>query len=220
MKKLLIIGVLLIISCKDSNTPIDNGKMYYTVEALREKRENEYKIQLKEFYEKDSTGNKPLLIPYFYDDQYYSNHNFIIDSLNHIYYFYYPLAYLPNFCGTGLDQEPFPAPLIKIYPEDIINVTDGDFETFFKLRVLDSINTDELTIIYISSQKDSFKSPQVDKIFNQIETHKNNFRIIFRKITEEENNVLQYKKSNKPYHPELIKWDTRKTTFNKKKKPN
>src|SRR5690606_1517984 len=114
MKKLLFIGALLIISCKESNTPVDDSHTYYTTEILREKRETEYKLKLKKFLKKDSNVTEPVLVPYIYDDQYYSNDNFIVDSLNQIYYFYYPNTYQPDFCGTGLDKGPFPAPLIKI----------------------------------------------------------------------------------------------------------
>lgn len=137
----------------------------------------------------------------------YSNHNFIIDSLNHIYYFYQSRAYMPVYCGTGLDQDPFPAPFINLYPKDIIHIPADDFETFFKSKVMDSLKPEELMYIYIGSQKDSFQSAEVNQIFKKLEGDEKNRRIICRRTTQQENIVLQYKKSGKPYNPDTIKWN-------------
>ncbi|WP_417352678.1 hypothetical protein [Flavobacterium alkalisoli] len=210
MKKLLFIGVLLIISCKESNSPVDNGTMYYTTEGLRIKRENDYKQQLREFREKDSTYTEPALVPYFYDDQFYSNHNFIIDSLNHIYYHYWPESYTSVICATGLAEGPFPAPYIQLQPEKIIDVTDN-IEAFLKSRVMDSIKNEEETFIFIGSQKDSFQSPAIDKLFLNFNPDYRDRFILCRRTTEEENIALEYKKSNKPYDPDKIKWDSTRT---------
>ncbi|RYJ42519.1 hypothetical protein [Flavobacterium beibuense] len=211
MKKLLFIGVLFIISCKESTAPVDNSTMYYTIEAQRQLYEIEYKKNAKKLHEKDSSADIIPTIPLIYDNQYYSNYNFIIDSLNHIYYFYHSRAYEPVFCGTGMEFGPFPAPYIKLYPKDIIHIPDSDFETFFRSRVMDSIKPKESILIYIGSQKDSFKSPQIDKLYNIFNTDHYYRAIVCRKTTEQEDVLLQYKKSGKYYNPDEIKWDSTKT---------
>ncbi|MUV03906.1 hypothetical protein GN157_09325 [Flavobacterium rakeshii] len=207
MKVIYIVLLFFFISCKE-NKPTETDKTtYYTTEAIKEKNEKEYQVKLKEFDDKDSGSTEPVLIPYIYDDQYYSNHNFIIDSLNHIYYFYQSRAYMPVYCGTGLDQGPYPAPFINLYPKDIIDIPVDDFETFFKSKVMDSLKPEERMYIYIGSQKDSFQSAEVNQIFKKLEGDEKNRRIICRRTTEEENIVLQYKKSGKPYNPDTIKWN-------------
>ncbi|WP_330443616.1 hypothetical protein [Flavobacterium sp. C4GT6] len=207
MKKVIFILFVILGSCKEAKHTDEKDITYYNTEAIQEKNEREYLVKLKEFRDKDSGGIEPVLIPYFYDDQYYSNHNFIIDSLNYIYYFYQPRAYIPLYCGTGLDQGPFPAPFIKLYPKDIIDIPADDFETFFKSKVMDSQKTEERMYIYISSQKDSFQSAEVNQIFKKLEGDKKNRRIICRRTTQQENIVLQYKKSGEPYNPDTIKWN-------------
>lgn len=114
---------------------------------------------------------------------------------------------MPVYCGTGLDQDPFPAPFINLYPKDIIHIPADDFETFFKSKVMDSLKPEELMYIYIGSQKDSFQSAEVNQIFKKLEGDEKNRRIICRRTTQQENIVLQYKKSGKPYNPDTIKWN-------------
>lgn len=215
MKKVILILFVILGSCKEEKCSDEKDITYYTTEAIKEKNEKEYHVKLKEFSEKDLGGTEPVLIPYIYDNQYYSNHNFIIDSLNHVYYFYQPRAYMPVYCGTGLDQGPFPAPFIKLYPKDIIDIPANDFETFFKSKVMDSLKPEERMYIYIGSQKDSFQSAEVNQIFKKLESDEKNRRIICRRTTQQENIVLEYKKSCKPYNPDTIKWNPELTNVPK-----
>lgn len=205
MKKVLLILFVILGGCNEAKHTDEKDIIYYTAEAIKEKNEKEYQAKLKEFRDKDSDSIEPVLIPYIYDDQYYSNHNFIIDSLNHIYYFYQLRAYMPVYCGTGLDQGPFPAPFINLSPKDIIDIPADDFETFFKSKVMDSLKPEERIYIYIGSQKDSFQSAEVNQIFKILEDDEKNRRIICRRTTQQENIVLQYKKSGEPYNLDTIK---------------
>lgn len=207
MKKIIFILFVVLGGCKEAKHTDEKDITYYTTEAIKEKNKREYQVKLKEFCDKDSGSTEPVLIPYIYDDQYYSNHNFIIDSLNRIYYFYQPRAYIPVYCGTGLDQGPFPASFISLYPKDIIDIPADDFETFFKSKVMDSLKPEEQMYIYIGSQKDSFQSAEVNQIFKKLEGNEKNRRIICRRTTQQENIVLEYKKSGKPYNPDTIKWN-------------
>ncbi|WP_417356287.1 hypothetical protein [Flavobacterium sp.] len=206
MKKIIFILFVILGSCKEAKHTDEKDITYYTTEAIQEKNEREYLVKLKEFRDKDSGGIEPVLIPYFYDDQFYSNHNFIIDSLNNIYYHYRLESYISVICATGLAEGPFPAPYIQLQPERIIDVTDN-IETFLKSRVMDSIKNEEETYIFIGSQKDSFQSPAVDQLFLNFNPDYRNRFILCRRTTEEENIVLQYKKSGEPYNPDTIKWN-------------
>ncbi|MFL9838760.1 hypothetical protein ABS768_14720 [Flavobacterium sp. ST-75] len=214
MKKIIFILFVILGSCKEAKHTDEKDVTYYTTEAIQEKNEREYLVKLKEFRDKDSGGIEPVLIPYFYDDQFYSNHNFIIDSLNNIYYHYRLESYISVICATGLAEGPFPAPYIQLQPERIIDVTDN-IETFLKSRVMDSIKNEEETYIFIGSQKDSFQSPAIDKLFLNFNPDYRNRFILCRRTTEEENIVLQYKKSGEPYNPDTIKWNPDLTAIQK-----
>lgn len=200
MKKLLFIGALLIISCKESNAPVNNDT--YTI--------------TKNHWMYDSIG-KYDTIPH--SSELYGRCNFILDSTNTVYFYTKAITYNGDCLGTELNSGK--TPFINLLPDDLIRVDNIIIEHFIELNVVnDDMDyiTKKFNTLVIATPTGTFNSPMLTSILNKVSASKNKPVWIVRPLTQEERIVLKYKKENYTgivYDPHLIEWDTTKIYFEK-----
>ncbi len=191
LKKLLLICLTLFLGCtqptKNSTetfiVPVDTLPIYKT------------------------TGNQPPPPPLI--KSYYFPSNFIIDTGGHIYFYQQRVQY-GWFCGTGIEWDTPPS-FIDLKPKDIIEVPSDNIEQFIKsnIQYLDNSNR----LFAIASTVDTITSAGLAKIFMVFKDTSNHINWKFRRTTQEENVVLDYKKKKERYDYEEIKWDSTKILF-------
>jgi hypothetical protein len=136
---------------------------------------------------------------------YYLTFNFIIDTSGEVYFYEQPQY--DFYCGTGLNWDT-PPEFINLKPKDIVQVPINSITDFIQLNVL-TLNSDDRRLA-IASVKDTIQSIGLSKIFAMCNEDSNKIKWTFRKATQEENIVLNFKKLNRRYYPEDIKWDSTK----------
>jgi hypothetical protein len=102
--------------------------------------------------------------------------------------------------------------LIGLKPEYLLTINSENFVSFL-------LNNNDIfgifpdnsvqPIIYLASQTDTVKSVALTQLWKRLENNKSRIFFSVRRTTEEENIVLLYKKNNKEFLPENVKW-----TFN------
>ncbi len=140
---------------------------------------------------------------------YYFPSNFIIDTGGHIY-FYQQSIQNGWLCGTGINWDT-PPYFIDLKPKDIIEVPSDNLERFIKANIqyLDNYNRK----FAVASTVDTITSVGLAKIFKVFQDTANHIKWRFRRTTQEENVVLEYKKKQERYDYEEIKWDSTKILF-------
>ena len=147
--------------------------------------------------------------------EYYLPSNFIIDTGGHVYYY-------QQIIKSGLncrDQEwDLPPSFIDLQPKDIIEVPIQNIEDFIKLNIQYIDRSDRH--FAIASVADTITSFGLSKIFSVFKDKTNNINWTFRRTTQEENIVLNFKKSKERYyHAGRFKWDLKKTLKDPKMVP-
>ena len=146
--------------------------------------------------------------------KYYFPSNFIIDTGRHVYYHQQENIFGWNCTPTEWDD--LPPLFINLQPKDIIEVPIQNIEDFIKLNIqyLDR----SYRHFAIASVADTITSFGLSKIFLVFKDKTNDINWIFRRTIQEENIVLNFKKSKERYyHPDRFKWDSTKTLFTPKK---
>ena len=185
MRRVLFLGMLAL-SC----TKEDKGTLFYTMEAYD--------------YAHDSI---PPPLPLFYET-YYSAHNIVIDSLGDLYYFKH--QELGSVCATGFYHDSiYPASFISLSPNDLVLIPKNGIEKFIRSNITDSLKLNSSVNLMVGSARDSFYSKEFSKIALVMNDKSGN--IILRRITQEEEVVLDYKKKKIDYNPQLINWDSKRT---------
>lgn len=143
--------------------------------------------------------------------EYYLPCNFIIDTGSHIYFYQRE----PNFskCGFISWIEKVQIPLyIDLKPKDLIEIPSEGIEQFVKFNILNAAIWNRK--IVIASPIDTVFSPNLSRIMKIFRDTSNHITYKFRKTTQEENFVLDYKKKGDSYYDAFeIKWDSTKTLF-------
>lgn len=134
--------------------------------------------------------------------------NFIIDTFGEVYFYAQPQY--GWFCGTGFNWDT-PPEFINLKPKDIVQVPINSITDFIKLNVLSLDGNDRR--VAIASVKDTIQSVGLSKILAVCNDNSNKIKWTFRKTTQEENVVLKFKKLNRKYYFEDIKWDSTKIWF-------
>jgi len=165
-----------------------------------------YIVPQREKPQVDTTLNEPPPLPPI--QTYYLTTNFIIDTFGEVYFYEQPQY--GWFCGTGFNWDT-PPEFINLKPKDIVQVPINSITDFIKLNVLSLDSNDRR--VAIASVKDTIQSIGLSKILAACNDNSNKIRWTFRKTTQEENVVLNFKKVNKRYNPEDIKWDSSKIWF-------
>ena len=131
--------------------------------------------------------------------------NLIVDSSGSIFYYQQQILF-----GSDEVVEKQPA-FINLRPKDIFQIPKSNVEEFIKLNILTNDHSEKFVAIALSL--DTIKSEplsRISKIFKDTSSH---VRWLIRKVTEEEEIVLQYKQNHKNYYPDDIKWDSTKIRF-------
>src|SRR5690606_14949581 len=147
MKKLLFIGALLIISCKEGNAPVNNDN--YTITNQQ--------------WMADSIGKYDATLPRFND--LYGRCNFIIDSTNTVY-FYTKAPTYSNDC-LGVDFQSGKTPFINLFPDDLVRVDSKIIDHFIDLNIVNgdmSPITKQLNTLAIATPSGTFNSPILTNI--------------------------------------------------------
>ena len=139
---------------------------------------------------------------------YYLRYNFIIDIDGKVYFYQQEID--GSYCGIGIEWNTPPS-FIDLRPNDILEIPSEQIEQFIKSNILYLKNSERL--FAIASTADTIFSAGLYKIFIVLKDTSNHIDWVFRKTTQEENVVLRYKKNNKTYYAEEIKWDSTKTLF-------
>jgi hypothetical protein len=165
-----------------------------------------YIVPQREKPQVDTTPNEPPPPPPI--QTYYLTTNFIIDTSGEVYFYEQPQYAF--YCGTGLDWDT-PPEFIDLKPKDIVQVPINSITDFIKLNILSLDSNDRR--VAIASLKDTIQSVGLSKILAACNDNSNKIKWIFRKATQEENIVLKFKKLNRRYNSEDIKWDSKKIWF-------
>jgi hypothetical protein len=138
---------------------------------------------------------------------YYFPSNFIIDTGEQV--FYYQQKQTLN-ADARLDWTTPPL-FINLQPKDIIQIPVNSIAEFIALNILnkDSFNR----YVAVASTLDTVQSLGFSKIVTLLNDTANHIRWKFRKVTQEEAVVLDYKKKQRNYYSDEIKWDTTKIRF-------
>lgn len=192
MKKLSILLCLMaVIACKKEVK--EELPVFYTHEARIAQSQNQH-----------SDFPMPKLVDY------YSTHNFVVDSLGGLYYFQHDTPIIPG-CGTGYDEDTYPAKFINLKPEKLIKISPSGIEEFVKRKIITDTVRHNLRIICVGSEKDTFYSQDFSKFLELLPARVH--LVFIRHTSQEESEVLNHKKRKIPYDYHLIKWDSARTTF-------
>jgi len=137
----------------------------------------------------------------------YGTNTFIIDHDSKIYYFQrnpiFPI------CGNGFENDTIPH-FIDLQPQHLIEIPSNSISDFVKLNYKDDFRN----LTFVSSKLDTLKSESFFKLINALESSlKDRDFYYIERTTQEVDTVLKYKKTNKYYSSENIKWDKKRITF-------
>lgn len=140
---------------------------------------------------------------------FYGSNNFILDKNNTVYYFQRPeIGFI---CVTGMLEDTIPG-FGELVPDQLIKIPVKNISEFVKQNLQAGFRN----FTTIASQKDTLNSELFFELVKAVKnsTYKDDrdFYVI-RRTWQEEDTVLQYKKSNKYYSSDEIKWDKTKIKF-------
>ncbi|MFA9189760.1 hypothetical protein AAGV28_00125 [Flavobacterium sp. FZUC8N2.13] len=137
----------------------------------------------------------------------YGTNTFIINSDSTLYYF--QNSKTGYICGTRSEFDTIPH-FINLQPKDIIEIPVNSITDFIKLNYKDDFRN----ITFIASKSDTLKSKiyfDLKKALDLSLSDRDFYQI--RRTTQEEDTVLIYKKSNKYYNSDDIRWDKTRIKF-------
>jgi hypothetical protein len=136
---------------------------------------------------------------------YYLPFNFIIDTAEQIFFFQRERTMNDD---AVLDWGT-PPEFINLQPKDIFQLPKDDIEKFITLNILNSGRLGR--VVAIASTKDTIESAGLSIIISILS--ENHVPWKFRKVTQEETVVLDYKRRNEVYYSGSVKWDSTKIRF-------
>lgn len=131
--------------------------------------------------------------------------NFIVDSVGEIFFYQQEMIFGSDDVYHDIPQ------FINLKPKDIIHVPATGIEDFIQLNILNVEQED--SYVSIALIRDSIQSEGLSKIINKLNDETNITRWLLRHATEEESTVLFYKKIQKRYFVDDIKWDFSRIQF-------
>lgn len=137
---------------------------------------------------------------------FYSENNLIIDKDNFVYY--YQRRFIPIFCDYGMENDTLPH-FLNLQPKDLVRIPKDVVEKIITENVMSKEKKKQ--ILVIGSQKDTIKDLEFLKFLHQLKVP----IYLVRRTTQEEDTVLYYKKIDKYYNSDEIKWDKTKIKFPK-----
>ena len=190
MRNTLLAILILLCSCSEQ-TPNENETFIVP-------------IRKKPLY--DTLGNVPPKPPPI--QTYYLPSNFIIDTAGHLYF--YQQQQYGWFCGTGIEWDT-PPEFINLKPKDIVQLPIENIDSFIKLNIINLESPYRL--VAIASLRDTVQSVGLSKIMSTFKDTTNHIKWLFRKATQEETIVLNYKQSGREYYSDDVQWDSTKIHF-------
>lgn len=177
--------------------------------SCRNNDKNHKAVNLQKVYENSSLPIPPA------DTKagiYYHVNNYLIDDDGKYYFYKINLPEL-NSCSSESEARP---KFINLKPENLVELPKHNFKSF----VLKNKKTESKRNGFcISSARDTFDSPEISRLIDEIAIDKENTWIyLIRTMTQEERIVLEYKKKQKHYDAAKIKWDTTKIVLPKNTK--
>lgn len=195
MERLLFLGVLLFLSCSDRT---NHKEVSLAVSDIGQAT--------------DSKKPPPLpLSPYGY----YGCFNFIYDSTETIYFYqHFYDRNLPVLRVIDFDSD---APIfINLDPSEMIIIPADAIKNFIDENVL---KVDKAyRSVRVTGMTNPIKSKSLLPLLNILNDKTNDINYLVRKITFEENVVLDYKKKQQFYYPDKVSWDSTKVWFQRKRK--
>ncbi|WP_026978814.1 hypothetical protein [Flavobacterium tegetincola] len=201
MNKYILIFLLLCFlffeSCSKKETVIDE---VYIIKS-------KVKTLAKKHYNSKNGKELPPPPPY---PGFYGLTNIIIDKQGEFYF--YQRKY--DFTWNCIPEENPNPDFINLKPVDLIKVPKNSIVDFLKENTSPAIKKNYGPFI-IASQLDTLKTKEFINLMRYVNnTKKSQIRIyLIRRTTQEENVVLQFKKSDSVYDPDEIKWDKDSITF-------
>lgn len=187
---ILFFGFLLLLNCTKKE------KIKHEVYIIS-KAESDYKKMLKES-KNQTTPPPPPRGPFVY-----GSNNFIIDKDTNLFYFQQPSFFI---CGTGAENDTVPR-LMEFKKEDFIQIPRNSIKEFVLLNLKDG----DRNFTHIASQIDTLYFHLYFDLVNAVSQsilRKDGDIFIIRRTTQEEDTIIEYKKSGKSYYYSEIKWDT------------
>lgn len=138
-------------------------------------------LKIKEY--KKGVPPPPPIQKYAFGDM-----NFVLGDSNEIFYHG---KHIFRMCGTGLDESK--ADFLNLGRYDLVRVD----ESIVKQLITDNLQYSEYRFVVVSSKSDTINSPVLETI---VSTTKQNKAVYFiRRISQEENDVLNDKKAFENY---------------------
>ena len=140
---------------------------------------------------------------------YYLPANFIIDTAGQIFFYQRDRLFGFDVVDDVVTKWDTPPQFINLKPQDIIQIPVDNIESFIKMNILNIGYKDRF--VSIASTRDTIKSEGLSKIMAIFNKRPKCVRgWIFRKVSQEEEVVLDYKKRNAFYYSGDVKWDSTK----------
>ncbi|MBW1657171.1 hypothetical protein [Flavobacterium quisquiliarum] len=178
--------ILFLFNCsKKEEKIVINNKPY--IISYENKKFNKYADSLKEKSDK-------VIFPSL--KGFYCQNQLLIDKKGNL--FFYQIEYIPKICGSTMETDTIPY-LSNLHPIDLVKLPHSSVNDFLYLNILNKEKNEQRLII--ASQNDTIKNMSIFNFVNKLEAYK------IRRTTQEEDTVLKYKKNNKFYNYEDIKWD-------------
>ena len=132
---------------------------------------------------------------------FYGENNLIIDENNVVYY--YQRRSVPILCSYGIKNDNLPE-FLNLQPKDLIKIP----KDYIAQIIYENVMTKEKRkqILIIASQNDTIKDIKLLRFLHHMKVP----TYIIRRTTQEEDTVLVYKKTNKCYYSDEIKWDKKR----------
>lgn len=135
---------------------------------------------------------------------YYGENQLIIDNKGN--FLYYQREYIQILCNYGQENDTLPH-FINLKTKDIIKIPQKSLSDFISENIMTKEKRRQILII--ASQRDTITNTYFLNFIKN--SHLQAYHI--RRTTQEEDTVLKYKKNNKYYDSEDIKWDKTKIKF-------
>jgi hypothetical protein len=130
--------------------------------------------------------------------------NILIDKNNFVYY--YQRRYIPTFCNYGMENDTL-THFLDLQPKDLIKIPKACIGKIINENVMTQEKRRQ--ILVIASQNDTIKDLDFLRFMHQMKVPS----YVIRRTTQEEDTVLHYKKTDKYYRSDEIKWDKKQIKF-------
>ena len=145
---------------------------------------------------------------------YYGCFNFVFDKDGKLYFYqhFYDRNRKPF---RVIDFDSNNPVFINLNPNQIIEIPEVGLKSFIEQNILKAEQAyKDVRVVGVT---DTIKSKSLDPLMKVLTDATNHINYTIRKITHEENVVLDYKKRQEYYYPERVNWDSTKVLFNRKR---